>query len=109
MPKKLGVGVKLILNIKKLQNLTILPKKSINFCKTQHISKKTQVNPKKTQEFGKKLNVPEENAYPILQKSVKTKSLQYNDFSVRFVSVYGKNNAKIGKNYQKCEFLDPRK
>ena len=45
----------------KTLNLTILPKKSINFCKTQHISKKnssksqkTQANPKKTQCTGGK-------------------------------------------------------
>ena len=62
----------------KHQNLTILPKKSINFCKTQHISKKTQANtkklkqfPKKLKQITKKLNVPEENASPLLQKSVK--------------------------------------
>ena len=51
----MSFGVKLILNIKKHQNLTILPKKSINFCKTQHISKKTQANLKKTQANPKKL------------------------------------------------------
>ena len=69
----------------KTLNLTILPKKSINFCKTQHISKKnssksqkTQANPKKTQGFGKKkLNVPEENPSPTFQKTVKKKSLSY--------------------------------
>ena len=86
----MSFGVKLILNIKKHHNLTILPKKSINFCKTQHISKKkTQANtkklkqilkklkqiPKKLKQIPKKLNVPEENAYPLLQKSVKKKSL----------------------------------
>ena len=73
-------GVKLILNIKKHQNLTILPKKSFNFCKTQHISKKTQANlkkikqiPKKLKQIPKKLNVPEENPSLIFQKSVKKK------------------------------------
>ena len=50
----MSFGVKLFLNIKKHQNLTILPKKSINFCKTQHISKKTQANLKKTQANPKK-------------------------------------------------------
>ena len=34
---------------------------------------------------------------------------RYNDFSACFASVYGINYTEIGKNYQKCEFLDPRK
>ena len=62
----------------KTLNLTILPKKSINFCKTQHISKKTQANPKKLKQipknsriWQKKLNVPEENPSPTFQKTVK--------------------------------------
>ena len=85
----MSFGVKLILNIKKHQNLTILPKKSINFCKTQHISKKTQANlkkktqanpkklkqiPKKLKDLAKKLNVPEENPSPTFQKTVKKKA-----------------------------------
>ena len=43
---------------KKHQNLTILPKKSINFCKTQHISKKnsskSQKNSSKSQKNSSK-------------------------------------------------------
>ena len=50
----MSFGVKLILNIKKHQNLTILPKNSINFYETQQISKKTQANSKKTQANPKK-------------------------------------------------------
>ena len=38
----------------KHQNLTILPKKSINFCKTQHISKKLKQIPKKLKQILKK-------------------------------------------------------
>ena len=52
----MSFAVKLILDIKKHQNLTILPKKSINYCKkkTQANPKKTQANPKKTQANPKK-------------------------------------------------------
>jgi len=34
---------------------------------------------------------------------------KYYDFSSRFVSVFDVNNAKISKNYQKNDFLGPRK
>ena len=77
----MSFGVKLILNIKKHHNLTILPKKSINFCKTQHISKKTQANPKKkpqanskkTQANPKKTQCTGGKCLPDPPKSVKKK------------------------------------
>ena len=50
----MSFGVKLILNIKKHQNLTILPKKSINFCKTQHISKKNSSKSQKNSRIWQK-------------------------------------------------------
>ena len=47
---------------------------------------------KKTQGFGKKLNVPEENAYPILQKSVKKKPV-----------IGGQEGGQNGKTTPVCE------
>ena len=49
----MSFGVKLILNIKKHQNLTILPKKSINLCKTIQFFKQTQANPTKLKYLAK--------------------------------------------------------
>ena len=71
----MSFGVKLILNIKIWQfypkNPSISVKLNIFWKKLKQIPKKTQANPKKFKQIQKILNVPEENAYPILQKSVK--------------------------------------
>ena len=73
----MSFGVKLILYIKKHQNLTILLKKSINFCKTQHISKKTQANSKKTQANPKKTQCTGGKSLFDLPKKREKKSLVY--------------------------------